>query len=535
MLFCRRSCTLLGPRGYRVMERGHYHCFACDNGFLTAVRLKNHIAKRHVVDDKFCNNSDVVLVRSWQPDPQPQTNNKMQSCLVPDQSALLSAKKLKPSNVIAQTDISSVIGQLPSPSTSTDDLDDISATDVSNDASEYSTDNVPFTDNLNDASKFSVGTKYSLAATSRSLSSSTSLSKNTSSVQGRVPCPVCGKTYHCRALKIHVQTVHSKRFEPITVAGYINANHFLYGICVDRCQGIFLIRKNFSGPSHPVHVAYSMSSVPAVARCSIMDCVYVTQTARVSGDAMYMCDHIKSVQFITRDPPFVPELSRSSLDYVVHTLHIICPSRIDSCLQHQQKAVKENVPLVVPYPRELCSSSKYRHFSVFADARSKYWSFLNRVVVTFDTERSYWYCKCRLKSLCSHKLVAIWYMSEVDHCQLGMVPDDGDEEGESPSLQQDDESQSDEAGESYLSKQTFPPTPAAAQQLISYISKEKKIPPDLPKSLTINVDIYPTRYVVFVTCFCQHCLSLLKSLPQTFWYYWAYIITYFSPPTVMQQ
>ena len=106
MLFCRRSCTLLGPRGYRVMERGHYHCFAGDNGFLTGVRLKTHKAKRHVVDDKFCNNSDVVLVRSWKSNPQPQTNNKMQSCLVPGQSALPSAKKLKPSNVIAQTDVS---------------------------------------------------------------------------------------------------------------------------------------------------------------------------------------------------------------------------------------------------------------------------------------------------------------------------------------------------------------------------------------------------------------------------------------------
>ena len=183
-----------------------------------------------------------------------------------------------------------------------------------------------------------------------------------------------------------------------------------------------------------------MSSVPAVARCSIMDRVYVTQTAPVSGNATYVCDQIKSVQLITRDPPFVPELSCSSLEYVVDTLHIIHPSRIDSCLQHQQKAVKENVPLVVPYPRELCSLFKYPHFSVFADVGSKYWSFLNRVVVTFDTERSYWYCKCGLKSLCSHKLVAIWYMSEVVHCQLGMVNDDIDEEGGSPSLQQDDDS-----------------------------------------------------------------------------------------------
>ena len=49
----------------------------------------------------------------------------LQSCTVPDQSASPSAKKRKPSNLIAETDISSVIGQLPLPLTGTDDLDDI--------------------------------------------------------------------------------------------------------------------------------------------------------------------------------------------------------------------------------------------------------------------------------------------------------------------------------------------------------------------------------------------------------------------------
>ena len=43
----------------------------------------------------------------------------------------------------------------------------------------------------------------------------------------------------------------------------------------------------------------------------------------------------------------------------------------------------------------------------------------------------------------------IWHLSEVDCCELGMVPDDGDREGGNPSLQQD------EAAESYASKQTF--------------------------------------------------------------------------------
>ena len=68
-----------------------------------------------------------------------------------------------------------------------------------------------------------------------------------------------------------------------------------------------------------------------------------------------MCDDIKLVQFIIQDPPFILELSYSSLDYVVHTLHIICLSWIDTCLPHQQKAVKENVTLVLPYPFEFCS------------------------------------------------------------------------------------------------------------------------------------------------------------------------------------
>ena len=58
----------------------------------------------------------------------------------------------------------------------------------------------------------------------------------------------------------------------------------------------------------------------------------------------------------------VPHLSRSSLEYAVDNLYIIRSFRIGECLDYQCRAVEENLPLVVSFSVNVCSSSKYCHF-----------------------------------------------------------------------------------------------------------------------------------------------------------------------------
>ena len=120
-------------------------------------------------------------------------------------------------------------------------------------------------------------------------------------------------------------------------------------------------------------------------------------TAWLSEDVVYLCDHIKSIQYISGESPVVPHLSHSSLDYAVNTVHILWSSRIGECSDYQCKTVEENLPLIVPFSVDVSSSSKYCHFSVYSKVCGKYWSICKCVVVTYDTVNYYWFCQCKIK------------------------------------------------------------------------------------------------------------------------------------------
>ena len=144
------------------------------------------------------------------------------------------------------------------------------------------------------------------------------------------------KTYHRRALKNHVNTQHSKEKEVknilSSVSGNITSNNFLHGTCVDHRCGVFFVHNTFCGPDFPIHVLYSLASVPPVMTCSVSECNSIQMTAWLSEDVVYLCDHIKSIQYISGESPVVPHLSHSSLDYAVNTLHILRSSRIGGSL-----------------------------------------------------------------------------------------------------------------------------------------------------------------------------------------------------------
>ena len=88
----------------------------------------------------------------------------------------------------------------------------------------------------------------------------------------------------------------------------------MHGTCVDHRCGVFFVHNTFCGPDFPIHVFYSLASVPPVITCSVSECNSIQMTAWLSEDVVYLCDHIKSIQYISGESPVVPHLSHSSLD-----------------------------------------------------------------------------------------------------------------------------------------------------------------------------------------------------------------------------
>jgi hypothetical protein len=52
---------------------------------------------------------------------------------------------------------------------------------------------------------------------------------------------------------------------------YINSTRYLGGICVDPDRGIYMIRRSFSGTSHPLHVLHNFG-VNGGFSCELNDC-----------------------------------------------------------------------------------------------------------------------------------------------------------------------------------------------------------------------------------------------------------------------
>ena len=174
------------------------------------------------------------------------------------------------------------------------------------------------------------------------------------------------------------------------------------GTCVDVSQGIYLVRKQLRGTDHPIHCQVKTTWSTSIL-CSVDTCQQHSNTACRSGQSDFLCDHLKSTQFIGASAVIADHLKEESLDFVVNRLKWLKTERRSECLHWHNPARINNVPLVIQMLVTPDSSARFIHLSVFANMkREYYWSFCKRVVVSFDKESCSFHCKC-----CPSRLIFI--------------------------------------------------------------------------------------------------------------------------------
>lgn len=99
----------------------------------------------------------------------------------------------------------------------------------------------------------------------------------------------------------------------------VTAGKYLKGICVDFHNGIFMVRRFFTGVSRPIHCQHSTYAVPStvgVSACELNECRGAAVVARLSGHPAFECVHLQSVRYAQPyQQPVIP--TETSLDDLV--------------------------------------------------------------------------------------------------------------------------------------------------------------------------------------------------------------------------
>ena len=171
-------------------------------------------------------------------------------------------------------------------------------------------------------------------------------------------CETCLKRFSSnKSLRNHIKYIH-------VTTDYINANRFLRGVCVDPRQGLYLVRRSFSGTSHP---GFHSFEVDGGFSCELDECREFSKKTRRSRNPNFMCYHIKSVQYVTERFNLPPTISRTVLEELIGKVKWLKKSRQQKYLQSQAVAKNSKVPLLVEFCNSKnVSSTRYQHFSVYA-------------------------------------------------------------------------------------------------------------------------------------------------------------------------
>ncbi len=332
-------------------------------------------------------------------------------------------------------------------------------------------------------------------------------------------CETCLKHFSSKkSLRNHIKYIH-------VTTDYINANRFLHGVCVDPRQGLYLVRRSFSGTSHPIHVFHSFG-VNGGFSCELDECREFSKTARRSGNPNFMCCHLKSVQYVLEPFKPPPAMSRTVLEELIGKVKWLKQSREQECLQAQAVAENSKAPLLVEFCNSKnITSTRYQHFSVYAGEVHHYSRF-QRVVVSYDMALNKWTCGCcRTKVSCVHKSIGKWYLYQVRPGDLSCnnkaphtleTTADTDTNVEEGELSGNEfvENQNEQEMHAVISGE-YPPKGVQLTRMVEYIHSCKRIPPTLPKSITHDVDVQAFPRILAPTEeVCGHCEGAALSDPK---------------------
>ena len=236
-------------------------------------------------------------------------------------------------------------------------------------------------------------------------------------------CGQCNKDFASKkSLQNHTRFYHIS-------PDYICATRFLGGICVDPERGIYMIRRSFSGTNHPVHVMHNFG-VDGRFSCELNDCRELSSTAKRTGNPKFMCNHLKSVQYVAKSSSSRYILPREPLEALINKkVAWFKREREEECLKLQENAVQDNAPIIAEFSYSHLASTRYRHFSV-NEGKVHHYSRFKRVIVTYDINQHKWGCSCcRTRANCVHKCVSKWFMY-VERPDDLLLPDNDDLEQE---------------------------------------------------------------------------------------------------------
>ena len=270
------------------------------------------------------------------------------------------------------------------------------------------------------------------------------------------------------------------------------------------------MRRSFSGTSHPIHVIHDTGAGGSFS-CELNDCREMSNTAKRSGNPNFVCCHLKSVQYVTETAQSRYVLSRQALEELVDKkMRWFKKSREQECIELQTMAENDESPLIAEYSdtNKNTISSRFKHFSVY-DGKIHHYSRFKRVVVSYDTLRNKWSCVCcRAKANCVHKSVARWLLNEERPDELFEYATCGVNKAEP----EESESELDEVSRG--NEAVYPPKQEKTlSKMIEYMHGFKKIPSELPRSLTHGMETYPNMLVPSEEK-CHYCDNTFLSQPK---------------------
>ena len=305
-------------------------------------------------------------------------------------------------------------------------------------------------------------------------------------------CDQCSKDFVSKkSLQNHTRFYHIS-------PDYISATRYLSGVCVDPDRGIYMIRRSFNGTSHPVHVMHNFG-INGGFSCELNDCRELSNTTKRSGNPNFICNHLKSVQYVSKSSSSHYILPREPLEELLcQKVAWFKQKREDECLKLQENAVQDRAPVIAEFSNSLLSSTRYRHFSVY-DGEVHRYSRFKRVLVTYDTSQNKWGCPCcRTKVNCVHKCIAKWFMYVTRPEVLLVADSDLEQYGDEAQQDctEDIESPPSIADSTTSTVFTYPPQQEQTLlKMIQYLHTAKRVPLNLPRHITHDLDTYPTKLV----------------------------------------
>ncbi|XP_076817966.1 uncharacterized protein LOC143463382 [Clavelina lepadiformis] len=181
-------------------------------------------------------------------------------------------------------------------------------------------------------------------------------------------------------------------------------------VTIDAVNGIFMVAISSKGPLAPIHVKKNVLQSASV--CTSEECMYLIKHLSIMNPG-YECQHLLAVQYSQiAETVFLQQFYLNEL----RRLNSISDNSCQKCLQLQEASLQAHVPLLVYVDFEsLGYSGRMKYFSVLCEEES-YFSPLCRVRVTFDYDKSQFFCQCPIAKgdnvFCVHQNIAKWYMCQ---------------------------------------------------------------------------------------------------------------------------